>query len=163
MTVDAFMKLDKIKGESKVDGHEGEIDILDVHFALNQTGSAGYGGGMGTAKVDFHDLSVTKRFDKASPLLMGKCAGGEHIANGLITLRKAAGPDSKPLDYLKIKMDDIIITNVQPSGLGGGDGMEHVTIQFSKIDMEYQEQKQDGSKGDNVPFGWDVKANKRTR
>jgi type VI secretion system secreted protein Hcp len=201
MAVDGFLKLDNTKGESKVDGHTGEIDILDVHFALNHTGSGAFGRGGGTAKVDFHNLSVTKRFDKASPVLMGMCADGTHIKNGLITLRKAAGTENKPLDYLKIKMEDIIISQVTHSGLGltvplihrkntdraafiGANitivpneenpgyynatielrphyQLEDVTLNFAKIVMDYTEQTETGDKGDNVTFGWDVKANKK--
>jgi len=161
MAVDGFLKLDQIKGESKVEGHVGEIDILDVHFNLNQPASMAYGGGGGTGKVDFHDISFTKRFEKSSPVLMGKCADGTHIPNGLVTLRKAAGTDNKPLDYLKIKLEDILISSVTPSGLGSGDGMEHLTLNFAKITMDYTEQKDDGSKGDNVTFGWDNKVGKK--
>ena len=162
MAVDGFLKLDKIEGESGVAGHEKEIDILDVHFALSQTGSGAYGGGSGTGKVDFHDISFTKRFDKSSPVLMGKCADGTHIATGLVVLRKASGTDAEThLDYLKIKLEDIIITAVTPSGLGSGDGMEHLTLNFAKIVMDYLTQKKDGTKGDNVTFGWDVKAGKK--
>jgi type VI secretion system secreted protein Hcp len=161
MASDGFLKLDGIKGESQVAGHEHEIDILDVHFALNQPASGAYGGGSGTGKVDFHDISFTKRFDKSSPILMGKCADGTHIANGLVVLRKAAGTDNKPLDYLKIKMDEIIISAVTPSGLGSGDGMEHLTLNFAKIVMDYTEQTATGSKGAPISFGWDVKAGKK--
>ena len=161
MAVDGFLKLDGIKGESEDDAHKGEIDILDVHFALQQTGSGGHGGGSGTGKVDFHDISFTKRFDFSSPVLMGKCADGSHIKDGLVTLRKAAGTDNKPLDYLKIKMEDIVISAVTPSGLGSGDGMEHLTLNFAKIVMDYTTQTKTGGKGDNVSFGWDVKANKK--
>ena len=161
MAVDGFLKLDKIKGESKVDGHEGEIDILDVHFSLSQAGSGAYGGGSGTGKVDFHDISFTKRFDFSSPVLMGKCADGTHIDKGVVVLRKAAGSDNKPLPYLTIKMDEIIITAVTPSGLGSGDGMEHLTLNFTKIHMAYDTQTEKGEKGDHNEFGWDVKAGKK--
>ncbi len=161
MAVDGFLKLDKIKGESMVAGHLGEIDILDVHFALSQTGSGAYGGGSGTGKVDFHDISFTKRFDFASPVLMGKCADGTHIDNGLVVLRKAGGTDNPVWDYLTIKMEEIIITAVTPSGLGSGDGMEHLTLNFTKILMSYNKQTEKGAKGEHVEFGWDVKAGKK--
>jgi type VI secretion system Hcp family effector len=161
MAADGFLKLDGIKGESMVDGHIGEIDILDVNFALHQIGSGAYGGGSGTGKVDFHDISFVKRFDVSSPTLMGKCADGTHIKTGLVVLRKAAGTDNKPLDYLKIKMEEIIVSAVTPSGLGSGDGMEHITLNFAKIVMDYTAQTATGGKGDNVTFGWDVKAGKK--
>jgi type VI secretion system secreted protein Hcp len=159
MAVNGFLKLDGIKGESADDTHKEQIDILDVHFALSQPASGGYGGGSGTGKVDFHDISFTKRFDLSSPTLMGLCANGKHIKNGVCELFKAG---ETPHLYLKIKMEDIIISSVTPSGLGSGDGMEHLTLNFAKIIMDYTAQNEKGGKGDNVTFGWDVKANKQT-
>jgi type VI secretion system secreted protein Hcp len=156
MAADGFLKLDGVKGESKDKTHHGEIHILDVHWNLNQQGSMGTQGGGGTGKVDFHDISFTKRFDLSSPVLMGFCANGKHIKNGLVTIRKAG---EHPLEFLKIKLEDIIVSGSTPSGLGSGDGMEHLTLNFAKFHMTYVEQKEDGTKGDTIEFGWDVKAN----
>jgi len=157
MAVDGFLKLDGVKGESRDDTHKDEIQILDIHFALNQQGSVQHGSGWGIGKVDFHDISFTKRFDLSSPTLMGYCATGKHIKDGVATLRKAG---EHPLEYLKIKLEDILIASVIPSGLGSGDGMEHLTLNFAKIIIDYTAQNQDGSKGPNATFGWDANANK---
>ena len=158
MAADGFLKLDGVKGESRDAKHPDEIQILDVQWNLHQQGSMGYGGGGGTGRVDFHDVSFTKRFDLSSPILMGFCANGKHIATGLVTIRKAG---ETPLEYLKIKLTDIVVSASTPSGLGSGDGMEHMTLNFSKFHLEYTSQKQDGTKDKSVEFGWDVNKNEK--
>jgi len=58
-------------------------------------------------------------------------------------------------------MNDIIITNVAPNGDGGEAGhTEQVSLQFSKVDVEYKPQKPDGSLDAGVHFKYDIKANK---
>ncbi len=158
MAADGFLKLTGVTGESRDDKHSGEIQITDVQWHLHQTGSMGYGGGGGTGRVDFHDISFTKRFDFSSPILMGYCANGKHIQDGLVTIRKAG---ENPLEFLKIKLTDIMVTSQSPSGLGSGDGMEHLTLNFSKFHLEYTAQKQDGTKDKSNEFGWDVNVNKK--
>jgi type VI secretion system secreted protein Hcp len=64
-------------------------------------------------------------------------------------------------EYLIIKMNDLLITNVSPSGTGNGAGTaENVALQCSKVDLEYKPQKPDGSLDAGVHFKYDIKANK---
>jgi type VI protein secretion system component Hcp len=39
--------------------------------------------------------------------------------------------------------------------------MDQISLNFSKIEMGYKEQKADGTLGGEVKAGWDVKANKK--
>src|SRR5437763_4269432 len=159
MAVDMFLKLDGIKGESKDDKHKDEIHIESFSWGMNQTGTAGTGGGMGAGKVQVHDINITKFVEKSSADLMYACASGKHIPSGLITVRKAG---EKPLDYLKIKLTDILVTSVVESGHGGGDMMtENLTLNFAQFNVDYQEQKADGSGTPAGSMGWDTKQNKK--
>jgi type VI secretion system secreted protein Hcp len=79
--------------------------------------------------VSVHDISVTKRIDISTPQLMVSCASGKHIVSGLITVRKAG---EKPLEYLKIKLEDILISSVQMGGSGGGMPSDSVGLDFKK-------------------------------
>src|SRR4051812_47909321 len=103
MAVDMFLKLDGVKGESHDSKHPDEIEILSFSWGMTQTGS--FSGGGGAGKVSVHDISVTKRIDVSTPVLMKTCVNGTHIPTGLITVRKAG---EKPLEYLKIKLVDIL-------------------------------------------------------
>ena len=157
MAVDMFLKLDGIKGESKDAKHKDEIHIESFSWGLSQTGAHGAGGGGGAGKVSVHDISVTKFLDKASPELMLACCNGKHIKEGLISVRKAG---ENPVEYLKIKLSDILISGVQDAGHGSDLLTENVTLNFAKFHVDYQEQGKDGkAAGGPVSMGWDVKQN----
>jgi type VI secretion system secreted protein Hcp len=153
-----FLKLDGIKGESQDHKHKEEIHIESFSWGMAQTGSFGAGGGGGAGKVSVHDISITKVVDKSSAALMLHCCNGKHIKDGLITVRKAG---EKPLEYLKIKLTDILISSVQEAGHGNDLLSESVSLNFAKFQVEYQEQKPDGSGSPAGEMGWDVKANQK--
>jgi type VI secretion system secreted protein Hcp len=159
MAVDTFAKIGDIKGESQDDKHKEEIELLSWSWGLEQRGSTGQGSGAGSGKVSFNDFQFTHFVDKASPNLMKACATGEHIKTAVITQRKAGKGQQ---EYLVIKMDDILITGVQPGASNGDSGlvMEQVTLQASKVDLEYKPQKADGSLDAGLHFKYDFKANK---
>jgi len=156
MAVDMFLKLDGIKGESADHKHKEEIHIESFSWGLSQTGAHGSGGGGGAGKVSVHDISITKAFDKSSPALMLACCNGKHIPSGLITVRKAG---EKPLEYLKIKLTDILVSSVQQAGHGGEKLTENLSLNFAKFEVAYLEQKADGSGSPGGEMGWDVKKN----
>jgi len=156
MAVDVFLKLGTIKGESKDSKHEGEIDILSWSWGISQTGSVGKGGGGGAGKANFSDLNIMHALDKASPVLMKACATGEHIADATLVARKAGKGQQ---EYLIVKMNDILITSVQPSG-SSEEPMESVSMQCAKVDLEYKPQKPDGSLDAGLHFKYDIVANK---
>jgi type VI secretion system secreted protein Hcp len=56
-------------------------------------------------------------------------------------------------------MNDILITSVQPSG-SSEHPMESVSMNFSKIILEYKPQKEDGTLDAGLFFKYDVKQNK---
>ena len=156
MAVDVFFKLGDIKGESKDSKHEGEIDVLSWSWGVSQSGSISHGGGGGAGKANFQDLSFMHALDKASPNLMKACATGEHIKEGTLVSRKAGKGQQ---EYLIIKLNDILITSVQPSG-SSEHPMESVSLQSSKVDLEYKPQKADGTLDAGLHFIYDIKANK---
>lgn len=111
---DAFLKLDGIKGESADAKHKGEIDIESFSWGMSQTGVSATGGGGGAGKVQVHDISLWKKTDASSPLLFLNCANGAHIKEATFVVRKAGG---EQLEYLKIKLTDVLVSSYQPCGL----------------------------------------------
>jgi len=156
MAVDVFLKLGTIGGESTDDAHKGEIDVLSWSWGIAQSGTMAGGGGGGAGKASFNDLSFMHNFDKASPAVMTACATGEHIKDATLVARKAGKGQQ---EYIIVKMTDILITSVQPSG-SSENPMESVSMQFAKVDIEYKPQKADGSLDAGVHFIYDIKGNK---
>ncbi len=158
MAVDMTLKIDGIKGESKIKGHAEEVDVLAWSWGLSQSGTFGAGGGGGAGKVNVQDLSITKYVDKSSPDLMLACSNGKHLKDALLTVRKA-GED--PVEYVTVKLEKILVTSVSTGGSGGEDRLtENVSFNFGKVTVEYQEQDDNGKpKGGKVTYGWNVQEN----
>jgi type VI secretion system secreted protein Hcp len=156
---DAFLKIEGIDGESHDAKHKGEIDLLAWSFAEKQGGTHGSGGGGGAGKVQFEDFHFSTKVSKASPKLMLACATGEHLKKAVLVCRKAG---KEQQEFLKITLSDVLISSFKTGGHNEGETVpvEHATLNFSKVEYEYKEQKPDGSVGGPVACGWDVKANK---
>lgn len=158
MAADIFLKIDGVNGESKDDKHKNEIEVLAWSWAESQSGSASHGSGMGSGKVEMHDITFTKYVDKSTPKLIEKCAKGEHIPKADMVMRKAGGEQK---EYLKIHLDDVLISSYSTSGSGGGESpTENISLNFGKITVEYFEQDNKGTMTSAGKAGWDVKANK---
>ncbi|MGH8510557.1 MAG: Hcp family type VI secretion system effector [Gammaproteobacteria bacterium] len=158
MAVDMFLKLADIKGECKDSAHKEEIDVESFSWGMTQSGSMHAGGGGGSGKVNVQDVSLTKYVDKASPNLMLACCNGTHYPEAVLAVRKA-GED--PLEYLKIKMSEVMITSVQTGGGGGEDRLtETLSLNFAKVEVEYQPQGKDGkADGGAIAMGWNIEEN----
>lgn len=138
MAVDMFLKIDGIDGESIAHKHKGELELLSFSWGLtNQTSNTGGGGGAGKPVVQ--DFTIVKEMNSTSPQLMEKCCSGEHIPSVSLTL---ASKETK-LDYLKIKLEDVLISSYQTGGgaTGGAVPMDQVSFTFRSIDVQASDRK----------------------
>ena len=157
MAMDMFLELPEIPGELQKKDHEGQWDLLSFAYGVVQQGSFDtLGRGGGTGKAEFQDLSIVKYIDKATPMIFQSCANGAHFDKATIHLRKAG---ENPMEYLKVELENILITSAQHSGAASGDlPMELVTINCAKITETYTEQQADGSAGSPTVGTFDIRA-----
>jgi type VI secretion system secreted protein Hcp len=156
---DYFLKIDGIGGESTDAQHKGEIDLDSWSWGETQPHSASSGSGGGAGKVTMSDLSVTAKLSNASPKLFLACAEGSHIKAAWLTARRAAG---KASDYfLKWTFSDLLVSSYQAAAAADEAPIDQVSFNFAKIEVEYKEQRADGSFGAGFKAGWDLKANKK--
>ena len=161
MAVDMFLKIDGIPGGSTDAKHRNEIDIESFSWGASNPGSAAHGGGGGAGKVSMQDFHFTTRVSRASPQLFLACASGEHIKEALLTVRKAGGEQA---DFLKVTMSDLLVSSWKQEGNESADAdvaQDQVSLNFSKIRMEYRMQDAKGTLGDWVGAGWDVGRNEK--
>jgi type VI secretion system secreted protein Hcp len=157
MAVDMFIKIGALGGESKDKAHKGEIDVLAWSWGMSQSGSMHSGGGGGSGKVNIQDISLTKWQDAASCELMKACCKGTHIPEALLTVRKAG---DKPLEYLKIKLTNVLVTAVTTGGSGGEDRLtENVTLNFEKFNVDFATQNEKGGEDKKFKVGWSISEN----
>ena len=159
-SVDYFLKIDGVDGESTDDKHKGEIELESWSFGGANSGSFSSGGGGGSGKVALHDFSFTKKVDKSTPKLFTAHATGEHLKTATLTARKA-GKDQQ--EFLTVTLSPIIVSSYTNSGAAGSDIIptESISFNFGKIELKYKPQKADGSLAAEVTGGWDVTTNKK--
>jgi type VI secretion system secreted protein Hcp len=143
--VDYFLKIEGIPGESKADGHKDEIDVAS--WSWGASASSPSGSARASSRPCPSDIVFTKLLDKASPLLAGKTVTGTPIAKATLTARKAG---EKQQEYLKVEFTDILVSSYQTGGASQSLPMESVSFNFSKMTIEYKEQRADGSVGPSI-------------
>ncbi len=156
--VEMFLKIEgEIKGESNDDEHKDDIDVLAWSWGASNAGSFHLGGGGGSGKANFQDISITKYVDKASATLLLHVANGAHFASATLTVRRG-GPNSRNL--LVIKMTKVFVTSVSTGGSVGEDRLtENISLNFEQVEVKYIEQKEDGTEGETKEFKWNIGAN----
>lgn len=158
MAQDIFLKISGIDGESMDSAHKNEIEILSWDWQILQESNMHMGSGGGSGKATVKDLNFMHFVDRSSPNLMKFCLTGKHIPEAKLVVRKAGG---NPLEYFKITMSDVVITNVQPMGSNTDERVkEKVSLSFAKVKQEYTVQNQQGGSGGAVTAGYDIKLNK---
>jgi type VI secretion system secreted protein Hcp len=160
MAVNMFLKIEgpEVKSESVVSGHEGEIDIDAFSWGMSQSGSMHVATGGGTGKVSVQDIHISKKVDKATPTLMAYCCSGQHFDKATLTVYKAGG--DKPVEYLKIIMDQVIISSISHGGVDGNETVsESVSLNFAKYKVTYVPQEAKGMASGGIDQTWHIAKN----
>ncbi len=157
--VDYFLKIDGVEGESSDHKHKNEIQLESFSFGESQGGTMAFGGGGGAGKVQMQDFSFVMKVNKSSPKLFLKCAQGEHIKSAILTCRKA-GKDQQ--EFYKVTFSDVLVSSFHTRGEGVSDvlPMESIALNFAKCEIEYKEQKADGTMGGPIKTWYNLKENK---
>ncbi len=123
----SFMRVDGISGESKVKGHENEIEITSYSQSISQR-SCGR-------------AAVAKHIDLASPGLAARAASGSHIRRVTITTEKSG---EQPFEFFVATMEDVVIESIS---IGDGDTTisEQVTLNPRTLQIDYHRQNADGT------------------
>jgi type VI secretion system secreted protein Hcp len=155
MAAHMFLKLDGVTGESKDSNHAGQIEIESFSWGATQLGTSSHGTGAGAGKVSMNDFHFVMRTNSASPTLFLYCANGQHIPKALLTCRKAGGKQEK---YLEVTFGDVLISNYQTGGSQGGEiPMDQISLNYSKIEVDYLAQDAKGVTKSAGKKWWDQK------
>jgi type VI secretion system secreted protein Hcp len=138
--VDMFLRVPQIAGESVDKSHKNEIDVLAWSWGLSSGSARKVSSG-----ACVQGLSVTHFADAATPGLMMAVTMGQVLGPVTLTVRKAG---VLPLEYIKIVMQDVVVTSVSNGGSGGEDRLtENFSLDFSSAVFTYTRQNADGSPG----------------
>ena len=138
--VKAYLYLSGINGESKNPNYPNWIELLTFSWQISNTSTIN-GGGAGAGRSIVRPLIVKKLIDKSSAPLFLRVLIASHIYEGILALQQQGG---NPYEVLRIKMGDIIITNIT-SDTNSGLSAEAVALDFGKFCYKYTPLKADGS------------------
>lgn len=161
MAVDIVLVIDGIKGETQLKEFKdkGGIDVLAWNWGMTQSGTTHMGPGGGSGKVNVSDVTFTKYLDLSTPDLLKACTSGRHIPRAELIVRKAGG--DKPVDYLKIEMNTILVSSYNTGG--SNDGLDRVqetlTFNFKSFKVTYTQQDERGGAVGSSDIGWDIAEN----
>lgn len=161
MAIEAYLKIEGIEGESQSDTNAKQIDLLSWSWGMNQSGTTHLGSGGGSGKVNVNDMSFTKYLDKSTPALITACCNGRHIPKATMQLYKAGG-GPKPLLYLELKFDEILISSYSTGGSSDGLDrvMENISFNFRRFEYTYTIQNEKGGAVGKADAKWDIAKNK---
>ncbi len=108
------------------------------------------------ARRTFSDLNFMHALDKASPVLMKACAIGDHYDEATLVSRKAGKGQQ---EYLIIKMKDVFITSVQPSGSARAPDGERLDCSSATSIWSTSRRSRTASLDAGVHFIYDIKKN----
>jgi type VI secretion system secreted protein Hcp len=159
MSVEIFLKLDGIDGESEKKDAESWIEIFSFSNGASNPSSVAFGTGSGAGKVDISSLSLQKQLDKASPKLFLNCCNGTHIAKGFMIVREATG-DATTKIYYQYDMTEVFVDSISWGGAAnGGKPSESLALSAKSLNVTYWPQDTKGTLGKKVVAGWDVSKN----
>lgn len=121
----AYMKLGEIKGESVDAQHKDWIEVSSFSWGTSNSGRVGATTGIATPATP-GTLTITKKMDKASPVLMQRCSGQKapEVVVHLPSSQRGQG-------YTEYVLKDVMI-----SACTQANGQESLSFNYSKIEFK---------------------------
>jgi type VI secretion system secreted protein Hcp len=143
--VDMTLRLLGIPGESTSSKHANEIDVDGFCFA-GGVPTATNGGGPG----GFGSFTISKAYDRSSPVLAGDLASGTAIDSGTLTFTKRG---TTPVDFMTFAFKGLKVDGYRQ---GGHDSplADDVSFGWAHLDMTYKPQDAKGTLGTPVVFSF---------
>lgn len=161
MPLTGFMQIKGIPGESRRVEHEGEIDVTDVMWRIEQAPPSSAGRGRRRARAEVGDVVVTKTYDSSSPYLALAAMQSRSFPEVVISVRRDSG--DAHLDYLTITMSNVLVSQYEiigtdPEPRAGDEVLELVGLTFEEVRVRYVVQDDDHSAGDEHEIEYDIAA-----
>ena len=172
MAIDAYMWFQTYEGkylasESQVDlstdpqknavqypPNTNVFEVEDYSFDIEQTLNIGsQSSGAGAGKVTFNPFSITRKIDKASPLLFQMACSGTAFQTVALVLRKSAGASTAGVAFLKFTFKLVAVKTISFAH-SDESPTEKVTFEYGGLVIEYWQQNPNGSMGTKVVDGW---------
>lgn len=130
-----YMQYEGVPGEASASGHDKWIEIQSCQFAPQPPAVPRAPAPAGVASGGPGRVVLTKRLDKASPLLSKAAATGKLVPAVQIDVSRPTSQN--PNAYLRYELKNVMVSSFS----GGGTPTESLSLNFTKIEFAYEEQK----------------------
>jgi type VI secretion system secreted protein Hcp len=145
------------------------FEIDDFSFDIEQVLNIGsQSSGAGAGKVTFNPFQITRKSDRASPILFTMCCSGQHFKVVSLYLRRSGGGTSSSANtgtsatmtsgttFLRFDFALVAVKTISWSGADGDEACkEEVTFEYGALKVQYVQQNTDGTaKGAPIPGAW---------
>lgn len=144
-SLDYFLKIDGVDGESVDDAHKNWIDIDSFSWGVSRAGAG---------PAAFMPYGWTQAVDMSTPYVFIAVASGEHFKNVKMDTERASGGGRGEV-FFKMSFDDVMFTSLQMNGNSDSIGVAGELV-YQKITMSYRPQLHDGRYGDWIEATWDL-------
>ena len=136
-----------IAGSSQEPGHVEEIEILSFNHGFVQPTSPTRSTALDQAT--HQNLMFTKYIDTSTNALLKHCWSGSPFDKVTLSCYRSDGRDKNPVEYLKVVMEHVVISNYSVSGGPGDLPVENVSLDYGVIQYNYKEHRL-GSSSDKI-------------
>jgi type VI secretion system secreted protein Hcp len=136
-----FMKIKDIEGESKEKNHDKWIEVQSVSWNHSRTIAAGVKSSQRSrGETFFNDIMIAQDMFKGSMKLQQNAATGTVMDPVEIHFCRTGSDPAQGLEtYLTIKLTDCLITSYSTGISGEGVPIESLSLNFTKVEMQYKE------------------------
>jgi type VI protein secretion system component Hcp len=129
-----FLLLNGIAGDSIDARHPKWIDVQSLSWGASLPAViGGSSGGSGTGKASISELNVTTPLGSAGPIVFRTLATGQHVTTA--TLEGVSLKEN--LRFLKVVLEDLLITSYATSAGVPGRPQDSLSIFFAKITYSF--------------------------
>ncbi|WP_085316753.1 Hcp family type VI secretion system effector [Derxia lacustris] len=153
-----ILEIKDVKGNCQIDKYQGQIIIQSFSQGVmlplqmdtsNTERTAG--------RPVFQEMSFSKMSDMSTPVLYAACVQGKKLGDAKIHIgRNENGVFMSVIEYV---LTSAMVSNISTTG-GGGIPVDSFSLNFTKITMDFTQQKSDSTKKGTANFGWDLETNK---
>ena len=136
---------------------QGKIfEVEDFSFDIEQTLSIGSSAsGVGAGKVTFNPFSITRKIDKASPLLFQMACSGTTFETVVLALADSVGGAKPAAGSIFLRFDfKLVAVKTISWSYDAGSPKEVVTFEYGGLQVRYSPQNPNGTLAAPVQEGW---------
>ena len=160
MASNIYLKIEGIKGESSVEKYKEQIEVMNFSYSCFQPVSEARSGTIHTSgRANHGTVNFSKYADASTADICAAMWAGKSIKQAVFSAVTNDG--DAVIEYMKITLDNIVFCNFSIHGGGNSVASEEISLSFSKIKIEYNQQKEEGGNKGAHSAVWDLATEKK--